>query len=168
MSLRVLVLYLAITGLCLYAWKDWFKSLCGLLLIMAVIHHEDMPTNMFGIQGFLFIMIVLAWAASRRWEGCRWDMPRHVAILLLLYLAVVVIGVLRAIFDHRYLQDPLISLISDELINTIKWVLPGLLLFDGCRTRRRVLMALSCLLASSACRWSRPWAAVTRRFSSFV
>jgi O-antigen ligase len=152
MSIRVSALYVVITGLCLYAWKDWFKSLCGLLLIMAVIHHEDMPTNMFGIQGFnvwniLFLMIVFAWAAARQHEGLKWDIPRHVVILLLLYLAVVVIGVLRAIFDRRFIQDTLVDLISDQLINTIKWVLPGILLFDGCRTRRRVLMALGCLLA---------------------
>jgi O-antigen ligase len=36
-------------------------------------------------------------------------------------------------------------LISEEFINTIKWTIPGILVFDGCRTRRRLLMFLVCL-----------------------
>jgi len=152
MSLRLTALFITVAGLSIYAWKDWFKSLCGLILIMAVIHHEDMPTNMLGIQGFnvwniLFLMILLGWLANRRREGLRLDMPRQVSGLLLLYLAVVVIGVFRALVDRSYIEDyPVGSLISEELINTIKWVLPGILLFDGCRTRKRAVAALVCVL----------------------
>ena len=152
MSIRITSLYIFVAVLSIYAWKDWFKSLCGLILLMAIIEHEDMPKTMFGIQGFnmwniLFVSIFLAWAASRRREGLTWDMPRHVSVLLLLYLGVIVIGFLRAVFDRSYIQDyPLKSLISEELINTVKWALPGILLFDGCRTRRRVIMALVCVL----------------------
>jgi len=153
MSIRITALYVFVAGLSIYAWKDWFKSLCGLILMMAVIRHEDMPTNMFGIQGFnmwniLFTTIFLAWLANRRRQGLRWDMPRHINVLLLLYLGVIVIGFLRAFLDRSYIEHyPVKSLISEELINTIKWVLPAILLFDGCRTRRRVVMALVCLLA---------------------
>jgi O-antigen ligase len=152
MSIRVTALYLLITGLSIYAWRDWFKSLCGLILMMAFMEHGDMPSKLFGIQGlnpwnFLFGMIVLAWAACRRREGLHWDMPRHIGILLLLYLGVILFGVLRAILDRSHLEGyPLNSLISEELINTIKWVLPGVLLFDGCRTRKQVLLALTCIL----------------------
>jgi O-antigen ligase len=76
-----------------------------------------------------------------------WDMPRHISVLLLMFLAVIVFGVLRAAVDRSYIESyPLKSLISEELINTVKWVLPGLLLFDGCRTRNRAVLALACLL----------------------
>lgn len=152
MSIRLTALYIMVAGLSIYAWKDWFKSLCGLILIMAIIHHEDMPTSMFGIQGFnvwniMFLMIFLAWAASRRREGLTWDMPRHVNVLLLLYLAVIVIGFLRAAIDRSHIEAyPLKNMISEELINTIKWVLPGILLFDGCRTRKRAVIVFACLL----------------------
>jgi O-antigen ligase len=152
MSIRHLALYVVVAGLSAYAWKDWFKSLCGLLLLMAISEHEDMPKTMFGVQGLnlwniLFVMIAIAWAASRRREGLMWDMPRHMSVLLLIYLAVILIGVLRAIFDRAYIEDyPLKNLISEELINTIKWALPAILLFDGCRTRRRVVTALVCIL----------------------
>ena len=128
-------------------------SLCGLILMMAVIHHEDMPTNVLGIQGFnlwnvLFVAIFLAWLASRHREGLLWDMPRYVSVLLLMYLGVILVGFLRAVMDRSHIESyPFTDLVSEELINTIKWVLPGILLFDGCRTRRRVVMALVCVLA---------------------
>jgi len=152
MSIRVIVLYFFITFLCIYAWKDWFKSLCGLIVLMAIISHGDMPTTVFGIQGLnpwnvLFTIIFLAWLASRRSEGLTWDMPRHISVLLLMYLVVILVGVLRAVFDRSHIEDyPLGGLISEELINTVKWVLPGVLLFDGCRTRKRIVMALTCTL----------------------
>jgi len=151
MSIRVTALYIFVTFLCIYAWKDWFKSLCGLILLMAIIEHEDMPKTMFGIQGFntwniLFLVIFLAWAASRRREGLTWDMPRHITILLLMYLAVVIVGVLRVILNHSYGPLPLISVVSEELLNTIKWVVPGILVYDGCRTRKRLIIVVSCLL----------------------
>ena len=153
MSIRITALYLVVAGLSIYAWKDWFKSLCGLIVLMGVIEHEDMPKSMLGIQGLnlwnvLFLMILLAWMATRRRDNLTWDMPRHVNVLLLLYLGVIVLGFLRAVADRSYLDHyPLASLISEELINTIKWVLPGLLLFDGCRSRKQVVLALACILA---------------------
>lgn len=153
MSIRITALYLVVAGLSIYAWKDWFKSLCGLILLMGVIEHEDMPKTMLGIQGLnlwniLFLMILLAWIASRRRDNLTWDMPRHMNVLLILYLGVVFMGFLRAVFDRSHLSDyPLGSLISDELINTVKWVLPGILLFDGSRSRKQVVTALVCILA---------------------
>jgi O-antigen ligase len=145
-------MYAAVFGLCLYAWKDWFKSLCGLIVLMAGLEHADMPRTLFGIPGLnpwnlLFGVILLAWIVSRRREGLRWDMPRRVGVLLLLYMGVIIIGVLRAILDRgQYQEYPVSSLIMEELISTIKWVLPAILLFDGCRTRRRVILALVSLL----------------------
>jgi O-antigen ligase len=153
MSIRLTVLYIFVIGLSIYAWKDWFKSLCVLILMMAIMQRDDMPKSIFGIQGMnqwnmLFIMVFIAWATARRREGLRWDMPPLVTSLLLMYGGVVLIGVLRAAFDRGYFNHyPLRSLISEELINSVKWVLPGLLLFDGCRTRSRLIMALGCLLA---------------------
>jgi len=141
-----------VTGLSIYAWKDWFKSLCGLICMMAFIQHEDMPSNVFGIQGLnawniLFLMILLSWMNSRGRQHLKWDMPRNISMLLLMYFGVIVTGVFRAILDRNHIEAYSIgSLISEELINTIKWVLPGILLFDGCRTRRQMVMALSSLL----------------------
>lgn len=153
MSIRVTGVWFVVIALSLYAWKDWFKSLCGLILLMAFLEHPDMPKSILGIQGFnlwnlLFGMVFLAWATSRQRRGLSWDMPPHIAILFLMYLGVVVVGVVRAAIDPGELSHyPLSSLISEELINTVKWTLPAILLFDGCRTRRQVVIALVCLLA---------------------
>ncbi len=151
MSLRHIALYIVVAGLAIYAWKDWFKSLCGLILLTAVIEHASMPKSIMGIQGLnpwnvLFGIIFLAWLAARRREGLSWDMPRHINIMLLLYLGIIFIGFVRLVLDRSHINVPLKSLISDELINTIKWALPGVLLFDGCRTRRRLIAAIVCLL----------------------
>jgi O-antigen ligase len=153
MSIRVTALTVLVAALSIYAWKDWFKSLCGLILMMAVMLHEDMPTNILGIQGLnpwniLFASILLSWAASRRRRSLDlWDMPRHISVLLLMCLGVIVVGVLRAAFNRSHLEGySLGSLISEELVNTVKWVLPGVLLFDGCRTRKQVVIALVCVL----------------------
>ena len=152
--MRIYALYILVASLACYAWKDWFMSLCALILMMAVMQHEDMPKTIMGIQGFnmwnlLFVSIVLAWVSHRRLEGLRWDMPAAINVLLLLYLTMILFGFVRSIYDRSNL-DPLEystkSMISDELVNTIKWVLPGLLLFDGCRSRSRIKWALTSIL----------------------
>lgn len=153
MPIRTAILAFMVAGLAVYAWRDWFKALCGLIVLMAVMEHEDMPHMIMGIQGLnpwnvLMTSILLSWLVSRRREGLKWDMPRHMTILLLLYLGVILIGFLRALFDRSHFGDyTLRELISEELINTVKWVIPGLLLFDGCRTRRRLVMAVVSILA---------------------
>ena len=150
--MRVYALYIVVVGLAVYARKDWFKSLCGLILLMAVIGHEDMPTNIMGIQGLnpwngLLLCIVVAWLVQRRREGLAWDMPRHVSILLLIYLVVVLVGWARMMADPANMVGyTMKDMISEELINTVKWVIPGLMLFDGCRSRRRVAMVVVCIL----------------------
>ncbi|MDT8300319.1 MAG: hypothetical protein RQ760_02475, partial [Sedimentisphaerales bacterium] len=153
MSIRVAILYLFTSFILFYAFKDWFVSLCGLIFLMSIIEYEDMPKNLLDIQGLnpwnvLFLAICLAWLVSRRRQGLTWDMPRNVNMLLLLYLGVILVGVLRALSSGGNMGWRGVSgLINDQLINSIKWVLPGILLFDGCRTRRQVLMALVCILA---------------------
>ena len=153
MSIRITVLYLIVAGLVIHAWKDWLKSLCGLILLMTIIDHPDMPRSVLGIQGLnlwnvLFGVIFLAYVSSRRHERLAWDMPRHVSLLMLVYMAVIVFGVLRAAFDFTHMGDyTRRDLINEELINTVKWIVPALLVYDGCRTRRQVIMVLVSLLA---------------------
>ena len=92
--MRIYVLWAFVAALSVYAWRDWFKSLCGLILLTAVIDHPDMPKTVMGIPGLnpwniLIVFVVFSWAVSRRREGLVWDMPRPVTVLLALYLGVV-------------------------------------------------------------------------------
>ncbi len=149
--MRVYALYTVVAALCVYAWRNWFYSLCGLIVLMAFIQHEDMPKSIGDVQGLnpwniLLVFVILSWAVHRRHEGLVWDLPRPVTVLLLLYLGVVLVGFGRMMVDLKHMgSDSISTLISEQLINTVKWVIPGLLLFDGCRTRRRLVVALLAL-----------------------
>ncbi len=158
----------------LYAFRDWFKALCGLILMMAVIEHPDMPKGMLGIQGLnpwniIMLCVLLGWMAQRGREGLKWDLPGGITFLLLIQLFLILSGVYRLLQDYSGLThyallreaDPPTkgSMIVDFVVNTVKWVLPGLLLFDGCRDNRRLRWALTAiagvyfLLALQVIKW---------------
>jgi O-antigen ligase len=152
--MRVLVLELLVFALALYAWKDWYRSLCGLIALVAVLEHKDMPRAMFEIQGLnpwnaLLVAILLAWVFDRSRQGLQWDMPRPSRVLLWLGLGVVLFGFLRLLLDRQNLVPELTvaELTSDYLFNPVKWVVIGLLLFDGCRDRRRLVLGLASIFA---------------------
>ncbi len=164
MSLRVTLISLVVIGLAIYAWRDWFYALCGAILLMAVIEHPDMPKNILGVQGLnpwnlLLVSILASWLVHRRPEGLLWDMPRYLSIMLVLYVLVILVGWIRMMLDRSYLHYETAELVSEHLVNTLKWIIPSLLLFDGARTRRRVVVACVCvlgiylLLAVQVIRW---------------
>jgi O-antigen ligase len=150
--IRLVALSVVVLALSVYAWRDWYKALCGLILLMAVVEHPDMPKAMFGAQGLnlwnmLLAVVLLAWLSSRRRERLVWDMPRHLIWLLLVYGGVILVGFLRMMADPAGLEKSTTDyLISEYLINTVKWVIPGLLLYDGCRSRERFILGLGALL----------------------
>jgi O-antigen ligase len=165
--IRLALLGLFIVGLALYAIRDWYIALCGLIAIMAVIEHPDMPKTLFGVQGLnpwnlLLLAVVASWLMSRRRERLVWDMPRWANLLLLAYLGVVIVGFARMITNRDGLEDSTAYLVSEYLVNTVKWVIPGLLLYDGCRSRSRFLLGLAALssiyilLAIQVIKWMPP------------
>jgi hypothetical protein len=142
--MRFFVLYAVIIFFSFYAYVHWFRSLCVLILFMAVIEHPDMPKAIFDIQGLnpwniLFVNVFVAWLIYRRAQGISWDLPRRFNILLLLYLLVILVGFFRAVMDRTNLEGyTLGGMVSEYLVNTIKFTLPGLMLFDGCRSVPRL------------------------------
>lgn len=164
--MRVYALFLLVAALSIYAYRDWFRSLCGLILLMAVLEHPDMPKGLLGVPGLnpwniLLLNVLAGWALHRRREGARWDMPRYVSTMLLIYLTVIVVGFLRALVDIENAMKGYTvgAMFNEELFNTIKWVIPGLLLYDGCRNRQRMALAIAAvlgiyvLLALQVIRW---------------
>lgn len=150
--IRTSLVLLFVLALSFRAFKDWFVSLCGLILMMAAIEHPDMPKTMFGIQGlnpwnFLLLFVLLGWANSRRRERRTFDLPPQVTVVLLLFLGVVLVGWGRMFLERHATELPkTTTLIAEYLVNTLKWVVPGLLLFDGCRSRERFTMATLAVL----------------------
>jgi len=148
--IRYSVLSLFVTGLIVYAWKDWCKALCALVVMLAVLERPDMPKTMFGIQGLnplniALFGILLAWAAHRSREGYKWDAPAWFNVLFSLYVLIVFTAFVRLYFDPPPSQSGG-ELISEFLVNTFKWTIPGILLLDGCRTQERYRWAVICVL----------------------
>ena len=136
-----------VLGLAVYAWRDWYKSLCGLVLLMAIIERPDMPRSLPGLRGvtpwnLLLLTIVLAWAFNRRREGLRWDMPASIALAFLAYVTVVVVAFARMLSDGDRLDLDTAAMVSQYLVNPLKWIVPALLFYDGCRTRERLRLGL--------------------------
>lgn len=172
--IRITLLWMFVSFVALYAWRDWYKALCGLILLMAVIEHPDMPKSMLGIQGLnpwniLLLVVGMAWAWNRQREGLRWDIPGKITFLLLVYFGLVIIGFYRMLSDlggiyewanmHNREAPSIGNLWGENLINVLKWVIPGLLLYDGCRDRTRfywgvaALLGIYFLLAIQVIRW---------------
>ena len=178
---RLVALWMVISALAVYAFRDWYKSLCGLILLLAVIEHPDFPKSLFGVQGLnpwniLLVFIVAAWLAARKKENLQWDMPKPISRLLLVYFAFIMVSTLRLMSDPAgYLEynaligeDPptSFSMISEYLINCFKWVIPGIMLYDGCRSKERLrfatftIVSVYVLLAIQVVRWM-PFAALS-------
>jgi O-antigen ligase len=172
--IRATLLWMLVAFLAAYAWRDWYKSLCGLILLIAVVEHPDFPKSMMGVQGLnpwniLLVVVIAAWASSRGREGLKWDMPRNLKNLLVIYFLIVCISFTRLLFDLDPLNQmaaeydlppaSVLTYFSEHIINCIKWVIPGLLLFDGCRSEQRFRLATYCvvgvylLLAIQVIRW---------------
>jgi O-antigen ligase len=159
--IRLVFLSLFIIFIGVYAWKDWFRSLCCLILMMAVIEHPDMPKTIMGIGGLnpwnmLMVIIIAAWLSQRGNEELTWDLSPHITILLLFYFVIIISSYFRmtsnmeGIVEYYTLRGfhlPSSSNLRNEyLINSIKWVIPAILLFDGCRNRERLTWALFAIL----------------------
>jgi O-antigen ligase len=162
--IRYTLLTLAVTFLVFYAYRDWYRSLCGLLVLMAFIERYDMPRQMLGITGLnpwniLMLFIMIAWFIAKRRENLKWDFPKNIRPLLFAYLLVILIGFVRMLGDLGPVAEFAAStgrsmpgmkqIVFDELLNTLKYVIPGLLMFHGCNSRSRLVWGVGgCLLAS--------------------
>lgn len=152
--IRLSLLALFVLFLCVYAWRDWFVSLCGLILLTVLSQHHDMPEGIGGIPGLkvwnmVFAMTVLACIAKERRTLTK--LPARLVMMILGYVGVLVIGGGRALFDldvialrsYRYTY---VSLFFDLIANPLKYVSVGVLMYVGCRSRRRVWLAIQTLL----------------------
>ena len=138
-----------------YAWKDWFRGTCGIVLLIGILEYPDVPKSIFGITGLNFFNLLLvnvffAWQAQRQREKLKWDMPPHLNVLLLMLPGVILVGCYRMYSDPGFMAatETKGSMIAEYLINTLKWPVLALLLFDGCRSRERLFMGAAALLGA--------------------
>lgn len=158
--IRYTLLTLFMVGLVTYSFKDWFRSLCALVVLVGVLERPDMPASMFGIAGLnpfsIGLMgVFLGWLVSGEPQRFSWDAPRWFTTLFLAFIGVILIGFLRLFANPSNLATggglygfPYSSfgLIAEFLLNTLKWFVPGVLLFLGCRSKERMQWASFALL----------------------
>lgn len=179
--IRYTILSFIVLFVSFYSFKDWYKSACGLVVLTAVLERPDIPRSMLGIPGLnpwniAFLFVIFGWIINQKREGLKWDFPPGVTATLAFYVSIIIISYLRLIGDYsgvveyhvlRGFQPPSsTSLLSDHIINSIKWIVPGLLLFHGCNSRSRLQFALAAiiitytLLAIQVIKWM-PLSAIT-------
>jgi hypothetical protein len=155
--IRNTILWLSVLGVFTYTWKDWYRGLCGLIALTAIMEHPDVPKQMLGIPGLnpfnlLLANIVAVWAIQRSREGLTFDLPRHIGLLLVCFAGVLLMGFYRLTrsdigFVMVYYDRSFANVVSDYLINPFKFAIPALLLYDGCRTEERFRLALIAVLS---------------------
>lgn len=159
--IRMTILYTIIGFLCLYSFRDWYKALCALILLVAFVKHPDIPKSLMGIQGLsvwniLLVFVCIGCALKWKEEGLKWDMPRNVTIMVSLFVVMFVIAYARFIVDLEGMEeynriarknmDSVLGLTSEHLINPLKWLAPAVLLFIGCRSEKRLRQGLYAVL----------------------
>ncbi len=159
--MRIYLMYVYLIALAIYAWRNWLTSTLGLILLTCVMQRKDMPSQVAGIPGMnpwnmLFVAVLLAWLVQRRGCGLSWDLPRFVQIPLMLYVAVITITVLRAAADFNAFppgfdksSNGVLLYVFEDLLNPLKLILPGLILYDSCRTRRQLRWAMLAVVGLS-------------------
>jgi len=158
--MRIYALWLVVAFLSLNAWRHWFWSLLGLIVLTTVFERRDMPKAIMGISGlnaWNIVLLCVIGALCVRGGAARerWDPPRGMVLALLGFLAVVVIAWVRAVFDIESIPKgaeyhaTFSGMTIDELVNPLKYLIPGVLVFYGVRGRRRMVATVVCLLAAA-------------------
>ena len=152
LSIRLIVCILFVLGFSIYAYRNWFVSLCAAIFLMAFLKHPDMPRSLAGIPGLnmwnlLMVNVVIAWRIRRRQEGVIGDMPRSVKMAFWLYFAVIAVSFFRFVINPtKYYSGTSMDILTEYFLNSIRFLLPTFLFYDGCRTRKQVVMALGAIV----------------------
>lgn len=180
--IRITALWLFVFAVGALSLQNWYRGVLGLVALIAVVEHPDFPKSLAGIQGLnpwniLLAITMLSWIINRRKEGYSWDMPRGISFLLMSYVLLIIVSFTRAASDLgsviEYAQllgsdeiPTFTGLFAEHIINGLKWLIPALMLYDGCRDEARlretvlVIIGVYLLLAIQIIRWM-PLSALT-------
>jgi len=167
--MRIYLLYSVIVILLGIGFVDWFLPMCGLIVLCAFMERHDMPSNIMGIAGanpwnLLLIIVLCHWWIGRCSEGLRWDLRGWPLLVLTGYIMMLVVGFARAALDidafpvgsmttgsARHADYTIMGLLIDEVGNPLRYLIPGLILYDGCRSRSRTRMAIMAIVLMGLC-----------------
>ena len=148
--------------MCVYAWKDWYRAACFLIISMSIFETPWMPKAVFGISGFnpwnlLLLSTIAAAFANRVQNNSR--VRGVLRILIFYYVIFIVVAFLREIqdlsgiveFRQRYGGAPVTfkEILIEDLLNTFKYTAPAILIYFGCNSKQRLFEAVGavCILS---------------------
>ncbi len=148
----------------LYAQRDWFISLCAVIVFTALKEYPGLP-NPLDARGInhwsvMVLGVVAGWLSWRIAARPRWIIPRGWLIVIGLYLLMESVAIARlcvnldvfkeraALVNPGYAYYNIQAVLVDMVYGPTRFMLLGLLLFDGARTRRRLLFGLGAVLAA--------------------
>ncbi len=161
--MRQYVVMALVLALAIYAWRDWFISLCGLIVLTAFAKHPDMPPALMGVSGLnmlnlLLLMVALAWGVNRyAHPQPKRPVPTIMVFGAVSYLLVVSVAAMRGFVDLGSLRPdcPMALTLTkskylfDFLGNPIKHILVAYMLFDGMRSRRNIRLGFAAIVAQA-------------------
>jgi O-antigen ligase len=153
--IRLTALAIFLLFIWIYAFRDWFVSLCAMILMTVLLQNDDMPRRLLGIQGLnpwnvSLLVITIAWAARRiSSKQPPWRVPPFAIAVIIAYLAVLFVAYVRLVADAGSLpagKGDYLGLTTDMFINPMKFFWAAFLLTDGCTSRARFKMAIATVI----------------------
>lgn len=179
--MRTLLIWLIVFYICMFAWKDWYKALCLVVIFAAINERPDIPKTLLGVPGLspfniMIASVGFAWLSAKAKE-VKFTYPSSIRFYYLWMFVLIIVPTIRLIvFPGEYLgaledleRDPVIGmlgLVIDDLINPIKYLVPGMLMLWACNSRERfvwslgAVMVLNIILALLIIKWM-PLSALT-------
>ncbi len=153
--MRLYAAWAAFIFMWVYAFHNWYRAALFLVLTMAVVERQDFPRSVLGITGLepwniLMACAVVSYVFHR--SEPRAPMGKGIAFLVFFYLLAVIIASTRGITDltgiwefSEYLKSEPVTVrgvFIDDFVNTLKYVVPGVLVYLGCNSYERVKEAV--------------------------
>ncbi|RZV34378.1 MAG: O-antigen ligase domain-containing protein [Chromatiales bacterium] len=163
--IRYSLLFIAMIVVAAMASRNWYRGLCFMLPLLAVLERPDMPREMLGIGGvnpfnIMLGFVLVCWFVQRRRDGSRWQADPKISRLLVVYMLILAVSTFRAFLDlgslngaYAYIGRSTISSTTffiEAVINTGKWLIPGMLIAVGANSKERVRLAVVGILLTGA------------------
>jgi len=151
-------IFLILFAIVAIGMRDWFKAFCGVLLFSVLQEHHYFRYPLGDISGLrimnlLIPVVVWQWAMQRKVEGLRFDAPPFLRLSVIAYVLVQLYGVAICLPDFNILASQgwtVGQFTYDELVVPAMPLILAVLLYDGARTRQRMVMAMLTLAAMGA------------------
>jgi hypothetical protein len=160
--MRVYLIWMVFFFFTLYVWKDWWKALCFLVFMMVFVERPDMPKSVFGIPGLnpwnllLAFVMSAAFLSSERSHTKDIKIETKVVFLFWWYVGVILISFVRGVIDTQGIVEFATlmgrninskqGMFIDDVVNVIKYMLPGIFFYYGCNSMERFKLGLLSVL----------------------